>query len=263
MGNVRFLVPVALIAALAYKNLHTGGGGGGGGEEEQAARLFNYVPQDEFWAATLGFLSYRVPMLAREVGEIVSRRGGKEDGTTVGGSVRAGMALVDRLQGKEKEEKGRGALLAEAGAYRNEVTVVLVSGPEGMGKRGKEKRKRKKKKKPTHPPSYTYPPTQALVKRLVKEDPQERYAEPVWVTTRNPREGEQDGRDYHFIEDFAFQVRRREGEKGRNAHHPPNHPHPPEEEKSIQSTHPPSRSCENKTGSSRPTRTKKQAPGTA
>lgn len=27
----------------------------------------NYLPQDEFWAGTLGFLSYRVPMLGREV----------------------------------------------------------------------------------------------------------------------------------------------------------------------------------------------------
>jgi hypothetical protein len=28
----------------------------------------------------------------------------------------------------------------------------------------------------------------------------------VWVTTRDPRAGESDGVDYHFVEDFAFQV---------------------------------------------------------
>lgn len=33
-----------------------------------------------------------------------------------------------------------------------------------------------------------------------------RYAAPVWVTTRDPREGETDGVDYNFMEDFAFQV---------------------------------------------------------
>lgn len=58
-------------------------------QTHQQARLFNYVPKDEFWAATLGFLSYRIPMLAREVNEILQRRKGG-DTSTMGGSVRAG-----------------------------------------------------------------------------------------------------------------------------------------------------------------------------
>lgn len=33
-----------------------------------------------------------------------------------------------------------------------------------------------------------------------------RYAAPVWVTTRDPKPGEQDGVDYTYLEDFAFQV---------------------------------------------------------
>ncbi|KAM3571556.1 hypothetical protein VYU27_006395 [Nannochloropsis oceanica] len=209
VGSTRFLVPVILIAGLAYKNLYVGGeeaaagvaalgaaasgvtagavGGGGGGG---ARPLFNYVPQDEFWAATLGFLSYRVPMLGREIGEIVTRRSekSKEEAKSVGGSVRMGLALVDRLKGGEEGRDGGGVVEAEAagGAYRNEVTVLVVSGPEGMNKR-------------------------ALAKKLVEEDPLERYKEPVWVTTRTPREGERDGIDYHFVEDFAFQVMRERG----------------------------------------------------
>ncbi|EWM22701.1 conserved unknown protein [Nannochloropsis gaditana] len=71
VGATRFLVPVVLIAALAYKNLYMEGGGGGAGLA--GGRLFNYVPQDEFWSATLGFLSYRVPMLGREEGEVDGR----------------------------------------------------------------------------------------------------------------------------------------------------------------------------------------------
>jgi len=110
----------------------------------------------------------------------------------MGGSVRMGMALVDKLKGgKEGGEGGKeggGVVETEAagGAYRNEVTVVVVGGPEGMNKRG-------------------------LVKKLVKEDALERYAEPVWVTTRTPRQGERDGVDHHFVEDFAFQVMRERG----------------------------------------------------
>lgn len=213
VGSTRFLVPVILIAGLAYKNLYVGGGGGGGGEEAAAGvaalgtaadgiaagavggggggrPLFNYVPQDEFWAATLGFLSYRVPMLGREIGEIVTRRSerSKEEAKSVGGSVRMGLALVDRLKGGEEGKEGGGVVETEAagGSYRNEVTVLVVSGPEKMNKR-------------------------ALVKKLVKEDALERYKEPVWVTTRTPREGERDGIDYHFVEDFAFQVMRERG----------------------------------------------------
>lgn len=33
----------------------------------------------------------------------------------------------------------------------------------------------------------------------------------MWVTTRNPRAGEVDGVDYHFMEDFAFQVMKEQG----------------------------------------------------
>ncbi|TFJ82576.1 hypothetical protein NSK_006002 [Nannochloropsis salina CCMP1776] len=165
-------------------------GGGGGGAGLAGGRLFNYVPQDEFWSATLGFLSYRVPMLGREVGEMLARRseGQRGQAGTLGGSVRAGMALVDRLQGGREGGREGETAAAEAagGAYRNEVTVLVVSGPEGMGKRG-------------------------LARRLVESDPLQRYAEPVWVTTRAPKEGEVDGRDYHFVEDFAFQVMREQG----------------------------------------------------
>jgi guanylate kinase len=38
-----------------------------------------------------------------------------------------------------------------------------------------------------------------------------RYASPVWVTSRSPRVGEQDGVDFTFIEDFAFEVIRESG----------------------------------------------------
>jgi hypothetical protein len=132
LGATRLLIPVALVAFLAAKNMGTSGSEGGAqvGQAGQPSRpcvlvlsvwveeggrgrrcvvafvmvvvavlcrtraclygmspwgisvlqswpdppdpptqtqLFNYVPRDQFWSATMGFLSYRLPMLAREV----------------------------------------------------------------------------------------------------------------------------------------------------------------------------------------------------
>lgn len=48
-----------------------------------------------------------------------------------------------------------------------------------------------------------------LIKRLIEEFPQIRYS--ISCTTRAPRPGEVDGRDYHFLSPEDFQVRRAEG----------------------------------------------------
>jgi guanylate kinase len=49
-----------------------------------------------------------------------------------------------------------------------------------------------------------------LVKLLLERDPQVRHS--VSYTTRSPRAGEQDGREYHFIGTGDFEARRSRGE---------------------------------------------------
>ena len=49
-----------------------------------------------------------------------------------------------------------------------------------------------------------------LVKELVRQFPG-RYARIVSTTTREPRQGEVDGRDYHFISREQFELERRKG----------------------------------------------------
>lgn len=62
--------------------------------------------------------------------------------------------------------------------------LVLISGPSGAGK-------------------------SSFVARLLERD--DRLAFSVSVTTRPPREGEVDGRDYHFVDDATFDRLVREG----------------------------------------------------
>ena len=49
-----------------------------------------------------------------------------------------------------------------------------------------------------------------LVKRLIEEYP-DRYALSISVTTRSPREGEEDGHDYFFVTDDEFRDKIRNG----------------------------------------------------
>ncbi len=62
--------------------------------------------------------------------------------------------------------------------------LVVLSGPSGVGKT-------------------------TVGQALLDADP--RLARSVSVTTRNPRPGEEDGRDYHFVTESAFEARLKEG----------------------------------------------------
>jgi hypothetical protein len=108
-------------------------------------------------------------------------------------------------------------------AYRDEVTVLLLSGPPGMNKRELAERliKEDAQQRYALPSVFAFlnPFFNHLVARSSKPKPHPpdgslasppsrlcSFAAPVWVTTRDPRPGEVDGEDVTFIEDFAFQV---------------------------------------------------------
>jgi guanylate kinase len=50
----------------------------------------------------------------------------------------------------------------------------------------------------------------SLIKAVLKEDPSLKLS--ISYTTRSPRPGEQDGREYHFVDDAAFLAMRERGE---------------------------------------------------
>ena len=50
----------------------------------------------------------------------------------------------------------------------------------------------------------------SLIKAVLKEDPTLKLS--ISYTTRSPRPGEQDGREYHFVDDAAFLAMRERGE---------------------------------------------------
>ena len=68
---------------------------------------------------------------------------------------------------------------------RSEAFLVVVSGPSGVGKT-------------------------TIVERVVAQVP--RVRESISVTTRAPREGEVDGRDYFFVDEARFETMKVEGE---------------------------------------------------
>jgi len=126
LANLRFVLPAAVLIGVSLRNMVGGGlvGDGGG--------LFRYVTAEQFGAAMLGFLTYRIPLFVGQIAPVV----GESAGGLLPGS--AGVALDMVREAKEasdavKAEAGTGKVFAgEEGL----TTVLVVSGPAGTGKTG-------------------------------------------------------------------------------------------------------------------------------
>ncbi len=118
VSNVRFALPFLVLVGIAIMNLASGG------VEVSLDNVFNSVSKEQFGAAMLGFLTYRLPLFVSQLAPIV----GESAGIMLPGS--AGIAMQMAKEAKEASSKGkRGSLLDE-----DLTTVFVVSGPVGTGK---------------------------------------------------------------------------------------------------------------------------------
>lgn len=164
--GLRFFVPVLPFIALGFANGALAGG---------IDSLVGSVSKADALAVVLGLLTYKVPLLRRTGSEFVDGLADFEMGKTGMVGTVAGLAareIKKRRDGTVTDEDER-----QAGTEMRPVFVF--AGPSGVGK-------------------------STLIHRLMDEYPG-RFDYSVSFTTRERRDGEQDGTDYNFVEKHVFE----------------------------------------------------------
>jgi guanylate kinase len=114
IANLRFLMPLFLVVGVALYNQSLGDA-----NPVLGKGTFDYITAEQFGAAILGFLTYRLPLFAMQILDAYK----EEDGELIlPGSAGIAMKLA-------KEEK-----LVVKKEEKNLVTVFLVSGPQATGR---------------------------------------------------------------------------------------------------------------------------------
>ncbi len=119
VSNLRFALPLLVLVGVSFQNLSKGGS-----LDTFSMGAFRTVTPDQFASAMLGFLTYRIPLFASQLGPLL----GESAGMMLPGS--AGMAMQMANEAKS------GAAGSKASAFGKEdlTTVLLISGPAGTGK---------------------------------------------------------------------------------------------------------------------------------
>lgn len=142
------------------------------------AILFKLIPKDDFAALMIGFVApARLPLLYREFKASLK---GDEVLDMLPGSLGQGRAILRSMS----ESSGAAVGTTEEKAGPSVTRVIVVSGPKYLGKT-------------------------TLVKKILAED--SRLAQPVWCTTRPPRDLEIDGEDAFFTKQVKFEELERKG----------------------------------------------------
>jgi len=130
IANLRFGAPVLVLVGVSIWN--TQKMSSGLGEDEFTMRLFDTVTQQQFAAACLGFLTYRLPLF---VGQIRDAFKALEAENNEGGLESEGIQLPGSA-GVAAKLLGRGTKLdgTEASLDDDLVTILLVSGPQATGR---------------------------------------------------------------------------------------------------------------------------------
>jgi len=134
ISNLRFALPLIVLVGVSFQNLSNGGGvgvgvGAGVGEDAFTMAAFRTVRPDQFASAMLGFLTYRIPLFASQLGPLI----GESAGMMVPGS--AGMAIQMANEAKASAAAGgKGTSSSLFASDNNLTTVLLISGPAGTGK---------------------------------------------------------------------------------------------------------------------------------
>lgn len=121
ISNLRFALPLIVLVGISMLNLSSGGIMNAGSDEEAAMKMFHSVSSEQFGAAMLGFLTYRIPLFISQLGPVV----GESVGFMLPGS--AGIAL--QLAQDDTSIKKDSSMVDE-----DLTTVLLISGPAGTGK---------------------------------------------------------------------------------------------------------------------------------
>jgi hypothetical protein len=123
VSNLRFVLPLLVIIGVAIQNLIAGDASPVAANSGSGNDLLRTVSPEQFAAAMIGFLTYRIPLFASQLGPLIS----DSAGLVLPGS--AGMAM-QMMNDKDKSSSSKKkSLLGE-----DLVTVLLVSGPQGAGK---------------------------------------------------------------------------------------------------------------------------------
>ena len=121
VSNLRFALPLLVLVGVSFQNLSTSGG------DASSFDMFRSVTPEQFAAAMLGFLTFRIPLFISQLGPLI----GESVGLVLPGS--AGIAIKmaqDAKSGKgSKNRSGAGLLGGE-----ELTTILLISGPAGTGK---------------------------------------------------------------------------------------------------------------------------------
>jgi len=169
----RLGVPVVLFVFLAARQLSEGG-----------QFSFGVVPKQEFAAAVLGFFSYKLPLLVRNLGKAFQELASNKDAQapleagamptgSLGMAVRLAQSRIKSAEDKQGGTKGAAAVASASGAG-----LVVLCGPSGVGK-------------------------STLIARLLQDFP-DRFGFSVSSTTRPPRAGEVAGTSYDFLTESQF-----------------------------------------------------------
>eukprot|EP00580_Thalassiosira_gravida_P015126 CAMPEP_0201668752 /NCGR_PEP_ID=MMETSP0494-20130426/20889_1 /ASSEMBLY_ACC=CAM_ASM_000839 /TAXON_ID=420259 /ORGANISM="Thalassiosira gravida, Strain GMp14c1" /LENGTH=608 /DNA_ID=CAMNT_0048149275 /DNA_START=128 /DNA_END=1954 /DNA_ORIENTATION=+ len=141
VSNLRFVFPLLVLVGVAVANMLSGDA-----SPVSTPGMFSTVTPEQFGAAMIGFLTYRLPLFVSQLAPVIS-----ESATDM---IPGSAAMAVRLAADAKN-RGVDVSALDASPFGeddNLVTVLLVSGPEGTGK-------------------------STLVNRLVNDDP--RFVKPV------------------------------------------------------------------------------------
>jgi guanylate kinase len=147
-ANLRFFMPVLVLVGVSLYNQSRGESNPLAGADS----TFDTVTQEQFAAAVLGFLTYRVPLFVGQVQDAFAEFQDDDGATNLAGS--AGVAL------KALQASGEAAAAPTATSSITEelATILLVSGPQATGR-------------------------SELVKMLLEQD--ERLVAPQWMLRRD------------------------------------------------------------------------------
>lgn len=118
VSNLRFVVPTFVLVGVALYNQSRGDA-----NPLQGQGMFDTVTAEQFGAAILGFLTYRIPLFVTQIVGAMQQEGGD---VTLPGSAGVAMQLA---KGSSEETASALADIAE-----DLTTVLLVSGPQATGR---------------------------------------------------------------------------------------------------------------------------------
>ena len=122
VSNLRFVFPALVLVGVALNNMMSGDS-----NPVSAPGIFSTVTPEQFGAAMIGFLTYRVPLFVSQLSPVIS-----ESATDM---IPGSAAMAVRMASDAKKRGVDVSALDEAFSKDdNLVTVLLVSGPEGTGK---------------------------------------------------------------------------------------------------------------------------------